>query len=73
MVTNSSLDLHLKLNVIRFVNSKGRRDYQMPSKWPFSQPHDRHFNITNNNNNNNLFKFLKQENAFMMKFIEYYT
>ena len=24
------------------VHIKGRRDYQMPSKWPFSWPHDRH-------------------------------
>ena len=29
------------------VICKGRHDYQLPSKRPFSRPCDRHFNITN--------------------------
>ena len=29
------------------LRTKGRRVYRMPSKWPFSQPCDHHFNTKN--------------------------
>ena len=36
-----------KMGVVYNISAKGRRDYQMPSKWPFSRPCDHHNNVPN--------------------------
>ena len=37
----------LKITMAFVIVSKGRRDYQMPSKWPYLRSRDRRFNVTN--------------------------